>query len=147
MNTTNESPKPLIFCLDKSNNSNLKQCLYNFSPRFFNDGKTLLKSLVLNKKTDIPPSGIILTGDVNSMKDILINQHIQSLKIFLFCQNFMRQNYELFMIEFKSIDHIMGLFTTNEDLKNALEDILIKPIHHRQLIRFITNNLDSYLWY
>ena len=147
MNTTNEQTKPLIFCLDKSDNSNLKRCLYNFSTRFFHDGKSLIKSLLLNKKTEFLPSSVILTGDVNTIKEILINQHIQKIKIFIFCQNFTRQNYELFMMESKFNAHIIGLFTTNEDLTDALEDILIKPIHNRQLIRFVTDNLDSYLWY
>jgi hypothetical protein len=147
MNTTNDKTKPLLFCLDKSNNSKLHQCLYNFSPRFFTDGKYLIKSLVLNKKTEFLASALILTGEYNSIKEILTNSHSHSIKIFIFCQNFSRQTYEPFMIESKSNDHIIGLFTTTDDLKDALEDILIKPIHNRQLIRFITDNLDSYLWY
>jgi hypothetical protein len=147
MNTTNEVLKPLVFCLDKSANSTLKQCLHHFSPRFFTDGKYLIKRLILNKKTEFLPSALILTGDYHSVKEILTNAHCQTLKIFIFCQNFTRQVYEPLMMESKSIDHIMGLFTMIGDLKDALEDILIKPIHNRQLIRFITGNLDSYLWY
>ncbi len=147
MNTTNESTKPLVFCLDKSNNSNLKQCLYNFSTRFFNDGKYLIKSILLSKKTEFIPTALILTGDCNSIKEILTNQHSHSLKTFIFCQNFTRLKYEPLMNESKSIDHIIGLFTTTEDLKDALENALIKPIHNRQLIRFITNDLEAYLWY
>jgi hypothetical protein len=139
--------KPLIFCLDKSNNSNLKQCLYNFSPRFFTDGKYLIKSILLNKKTEFIPSAILLTGDYNTIKEILTNSHCHSIKIFIFCQNFTRQVYEPFMNESKLNENIIGLFTIIDDLKYALEDILINSIHNRQLIRFITNNLDSYLWY
>ncbi|CAF2853880.1 unnamed protein product [Rotaria sp. Silwood2] len=147
MNTTNEITKPLIFCLDKSNNSNLKQHLCNFSTRFFNDGKYLIKSILLNKTAEFHPSALIFTGDYNSIKEILTNQHCHSIKIFIFCQNFTRQIYEPLINESKSIDHIIGLFTTIDDLKDALEDILIKITHDRQLIRFITGYLEPYLWY
>lgn len=140
--------KPLLFCLDKSNNLNLKQCLYNFSPRFFTDGKYLIKSILINKKTEFIPSALILTGDYNSVKEILTNSHSHSIKIFIFCQNFTRQIYEPFMNESSKLhDHIIGLFTTIDDLKNALENTLIHSKHNRQLVRFITDNLDSYLWY
>jgi hypothetical protein len=142
--TANEVTKPLVFCLDKSTNSSLKQCFYNFSPRFFTDGKYLIKSILLSKKSEFIPLAIVLTGDFHSVKEIVTNAQSQTIKIFIFCQNFTRQNYESLS---KLNDHIMGLFTTNDDLKDALEDILIKPIHHRQLIRFITGNLDEYLWY
>ncbi|CAF1103571.1 unnamed protein product [Rotaria sordida] len=147
MNTTNEISKPLLFCLDKSNNSNLKQHLYNFSIRFFNNSKYLIKNILLNKTTEFKPLALILTGDFNSIKEILTNQHCYTIKIFIFCQNFTRQIYEPLMIESKSINHIIGLFTTLDDLKDALEDILIQPIYNRQLIRFITGNLETYLWY
>ncbi|CAF0749100.1 unnamed protein product [Rotaria sp. Silwood1] len=147
MNTTNEISKPFLFCLDKSNNSNLKQHLCNFSTRFFNDGKCLIKSILLNKTTEFYPCALILTGDFNSIKEILTNQNCHRIKIFIFCQNFTRQIYEPLMIESKSIDHIIGLFTTIDDLKDALEDILIQETHNRQVIRFITGNLEPYLWY
>ncbi|CAF4282002.1 unnamed protein product, partial [Rotaria sordida] len=147
MNTTNEISKPLLFCLDKSNNSNLKQHLYNFSIRFFNNSKYLIKNILLNKTTEFKPLALILTGDFNSIKEILTNQHCYTIKIFIFCQNFTRQIYEPLMIESKSINHIIGLFTTLDDLKDALEDILIQSIYNRQLIRFITGNLETYLWY
>ncbi|CAF0982408.1 unnamed protein product [Adineta ricciae] len=137
--------KPLVFCLDKSNNSNLKQCLNNFTPRFFTDSKYLLKSIVVNAKAEFIVSALILTGDFYTIKDILFNPHCHSMKSFVFCQNLTRQTYESLMKD--SADRIIGLFTTIEDLKDALEDVLIKPIAERQLIRLITNNLESYLWY
>ena len=139
--------KPVVFCLDKSTNSILKQCLYNFSPRFFTDGKYLLKSVLLSKKTEYLPLALILTGDYHSIKDIVTNSHTQSIKIFIFCPNLSRQTYEPLMIHSNSSVHLMGLFTIIEDLRDALENTLINTTHRRQLIRFITDNLDSYLWY
>ncbi|CAF1616870.1 unnamed protein product [Rotaria magnacalcarata] len=147
MTATSEPIKSLLFCLDKSNNSNLKHHLSNFSTRFFTDSKYLIKSILLNKTTEFKPSALILTGDFNSIKEILASQHTYSIKNFIFCQNFTRQIYEPLIIESKPIDRIIGLFTTIEDLKDALEDILIRQTHDRQLIRFITGNLESYLWY
>lgn len=147
MNGTNETSKPLLFCLDKSNNSNLKQYLSNFSTRYFTDGKYLIKSVLLNKKTEFNASALVLTGDNNAIKEILTNEHCHELKIFIFCQNFTRQIFEPLINESKSPDNIIGLFTTYEDLKDALEDVLVQPTCNRQLIRFITGNLESYLWY
>ena len=141
------TPKPLVFCLDKSSNSILKQCFYNFAPRFFTDGKYLLKSILLSKKSEFIPSALVLTGDYHSVKDIVTNSYTQSIKSFIFCQNLSRQTYESLMTGSNSSGHIMGLFTVVDDLRDALEDLLIAPVHRRQLIRFITDNLDSYLYY
>ncbi|UJR32882.1 hypothetical protein I4U23_020343 [Adineta vaga] len=137
--------KPLVFCLDKSNNSNLKQCLYNFTTRFFTDGKYLIKSIIVNAKTEFLPVALVLTGDYHSIKDIITDARSHSMKSFIFCQNSNRQTYESLMKD--STDQIIGIFTLIEDLKDALDDILLKPIAERQLIRLITNNLESYLWY
>ncbi|CAF0989775.1 unnamed protein product [Adineta steineri] len=147
MTTTIDQTKPLVFCLDKSTNSNLKRCLFNFTTRFFADGKYLLKSIVLNEKSEFMPLALILNGDYNSVQEILSKQKNSLIKIFIFCQNFNRQIYEPFMKESNSSTHIIGLFTTIEDLQDTLENILIKQVHNRQLIRFITDNLETYLWY
>lgn len=139
--------KPLVFCLDKSLNSELKQCMYNFTSRFFTEGKQLLKSILVNKKTEFIPAALVLNSDYHTIKDILTNAHSRQIKIFIFCSNSSRQSYESFMLDTKLNDHIIGLFTTIDDLKNALNDILLQTINNRELVRFVTDNLDLYLWY
>ena len=147
MNASTEQTRPVVFCLDKLTNSNLKQCFYNFTCRLFIDEKSFLKNLSLSIKTDFIPAGIVLAGDTHLIKNLLSNANLSSIKIFIFCSNSSRQTYEIFMRDTKSSEHLMGLFTTVDDLRYSLEDILLQTQNQRDPIRFITDNLDAYLWY
>lgn len=145
--TDNPLNKPLVFCLDKSASSSLKQSLNDFSVRFFHDGKSLIKSLLLNDKTAFLPTALILTGDIHSIEDILRHSKRFTIAKFILCQNFTRQIYEPLMTEPFSTSSIVGLFTTIDHLKDALEEHFQPTPRERHLLRLITNHLDAYLWY